>query len=70
MLIQKGPGFWEQEEGTRFLVVDLDVISRRSLAALPEAFGRRVVGTAKSAMAVDTSSPFMLVAGTKRSTRR
>jgi len=43
MMIRKGRG-WEQEEGTRFLVVDLDVISRRSLAALAEAFGRRVVG--------------------------
>jgi hypothetical protein len=34
MLIQKRPGFWEQEEGTRFTVVDLDVISRRRLTAL------------------------------------
>jgi hypothetical protein len=44
MLIRKGRGLWVQEEGTRFLVVDLDVISRRSLSALAKAFGRRLVG--------------------------
>ena len=37
-------GVWEQEEGTRFLVVDLDVWSRRSLLALTEAIGTHVAG--------------------------
>ena len=37
MLIQKGRGVWEQEEGTRFLVVDLDVFSRQRLTALATA---------------------------------
>jgi hypothetical protein len=36
-LIRKGPGVWEQEEGTRFTVVDLDVFSRRRLSVLATA---------------------------------
>ena len=44
MLIQKGRGVWQQEEGTRFLVVDLDVISKRSLSTLIKAFDRHLVG--------------------------
>ena len=42
MPLQKGRGVWEQEEGTRFIRVDLDVFSRRRLTALATAFGDRV----------------------------
>jgi hypothetical protein len=42
MLKQVKPGEWVQEEGTHFMVVDLDVFSRRRLSALAEAFGDRV----------------------------
>ena len=37
MLIRKGPGLWVQEQGTHFIVVDLDVFSRRRLTALAKA---------------------------------
>jgi hypothetical protein len=37
MLIQKRRGRWEQEDGTRFRVVDLDVFSRRRLTPLATA---------------------------------